>query len=86
MAKTKTKNKKKTKKKKKSAKTPQKKGGLFKYFKEVKQEAKRVSWPTRQQVVQSTLLVLAVVLFFALYVGILDVIFIRLVKYLTFSF
>lgn len=68
------------------AKKANKKGGLGQYFREVRTEMKRVSWPNRAEVVSSTLLVLAVVLFFAVYVGLLDVIFIRLVKYLTFNF
>lgn len=63
-----------------------KKGGLAQYLREVRTEMKRVSWPNRAEVISSTLLVLAVVLFFAVYVGLLDVIFIRLVKYLTFNF
>lgn len=92
MAKTKAKAEKGNKKAAKTAKNKgaqakkAKKGGIGQYFREVRTEMKRVSWPNRAEVVSSTLLVLAVVLFFAVYVGLLDVIFIRLVKYLTFNF
>jgi preprotein translocase subunit SecE len=55
------------------------------YFKEVVEEMKRVTWPNRQEVYQSTLLVLAVVGFFILYVGIVDQILIQLIKLMTSS-
>jgi preprotein translocase subunit SecE len=68
----------------KPAAQPKKKGGTgSNYLREVRQEMKRVSWPDRAQVVQSTIVVVAVVLFFALYVGVLDLAFIRLVRILT---
>lgn len=68
----------------KPAAKPKKRGGTGStYLREVRQEMKRVSWPDRAHVVQSTIVVVAVVLFFALYVGVIDLAFIRLVRILT---
>ena len=74
--------------KKKSAVKPvaqskKKSGTGSTYLREVRQEMKRVSWPDRAQVVQSTIVVVAVILLFSLYVGVLDLAFIRLVRILT---
>ncbi|SEK82283.1 preprotein translocase subunit SecE [Ruminococcus albus] len=49
-----------TKSKKKDAKEEKKKGGAGKYFKELRAELKKVVWPTRQQVVNNTGVVLVV--------------------------
>jgi preprotein translocase subunit SecE len=62
-----------------------KKGGLVAYLKEVRQEMKRVSWPGRQEVYQSTLLVLLVVGFFIVFVGVVDQILIQIIKLVTAS-
>ncbi len=45
------------------------------YFKGVKAEWSKVSWPTRKQVVVETGIVLAVVIFFTLVVYFIDIIF-----------
>lgn len=66
-------------------KKAKKKGGLIAYLKEVREEMKRVSWPSRQEVYQSTILVLLVVGFFVVYVGIIDQILIQVIKLLTAS-
>lgn len=57
--------------------------GLVNYLKEVRQELKKVSWPDKKEVYQSTLLVLAVVGFFVVYVGLVDQILIQVIKVLT---
>lgn len=57
--------------------------GLTNYLKEVRQEMKKVSWPGRKEVYQSTLLVLAVVAFFVVFVGLVDQILIQVIKLLT---
>lgn len=57
--------------------------GLTNYLKEVRQELKKVSWPGRKEVYQSTLLVLAVVAFFVVFVGLVDQILIQVIKLLT---
>ena len=49
-----------TKSNKKDAKEEKKKGGIRKYFKELRAELKKVVWPTRQQVVNNTGVVLVV--------------------------
>ena len=48
------------------------------YFKGVKAEWSKVSWPTRAQVIVETLIVLAVVTFFTLVVFLMDKAFILL--------
>ena len=48
---------------------------LTTYFKGVKAEWSKVSWPTRKQVVVETGVVLAVVVFFTLVVYFMDIIF-----------
>ena len=45
------------------------------YFKGVKTEWSKVSWPTRQQVVVETIIVLVVVAFFTAVVYLMDIIF-----------
>ena len=62
--------------KKTSAPAKSKKDGLFKrigkYFKDVKGEFKKVVWPTRKQVINNTIVVLALVLVVAVVVWGLD--------------
>ena len=52
----------------------QKKSGnkFVKFFKEVKSEMKKVAWPSRKQVTNNTLIVMAVVILVGLFVWILD--------------
>ena len=45
------------------------------YFKGVKSEWGKISWPTRQQVIAETGIVLAVVAFFTIIVYLMDIIF-----------
>ncbi len=47
---------------------------LFVFFREARAELKRVTWPSRQQVWYSTLVVIAVTFLVAAYLGIVDVI------------
>jgi preprotein translocase subunit SecE len=51
------------------------------YFSDVKSELKKVSWPDRQEILTSTIVVVVVVVVFTLFIGIIDEIFIRLVKF-----
>jgi preprotein translocase subunit SecE len=53
-------------------------GGLFKFFGEVVSELKRVTWPSRQEVTRLTLLVIAVSLAIGAVLGVLDLLFARL--------
>jgi preprotein translocase subunit SecE len=43
------------------------------FLREVKSELKKVTWPTRKQTIGSSIVVLIIVLFIALYLGIVDV-------------
>ncbi|NPD31471.1 preprotein translocase subunit SecE [Eggerthellaceae bacterium zg-1084] len=42
------------------------------FFKDVRAELKRVTWPSRQDVIQWSVVVVAALLFFGIYVGLLD--------------
>ena len=44
----------------------------FKFFKEVKAELKRVTWPTRPEVLRWTGVVVAALVFFGVFVAVLD--------------
>lgn len=50
-------------------------GKIIAFLKDVKLELSRVNWPTRQQTVQYSLVVIAVSVVFALYLGGLDALF-----------
>jgi preprotein translocase subunit SecE len=58
----------------------QRRGGGSRFIKEVIAELKKVSWPTRSQLAQSTAVVLVVVAIVAVYLAVLDSIFDRLVS------
>ena len=51
---------------------------ILQYFREVMQELKKVSWPTKEQTYNLTFLVVLVTLVAALYIGGLDYIFAQL--------
>ena len=51
---------------------------VLQYFREVLQELRKVSWPTREQTYALTTVVIAVTLIAALYIGGLDFLFQRL--------
>jgi len=51
---------------------------LFKYISEVRTELSRVTWPTRKEAYQLTLVILVVSLAVGLYVGGLDLLFTNL--------
>ena len=61
-----------TKSNKKDAEKDKKKGGLRKYFKELRAELKKVLWPTRQQVVNNTGVVLVVMSLMGLFLFAVD--------------
>lgn len=50
------------------------------YFKEVARELKKVTWPSKKQTVNKTILVISVSLLLALYLGGLDFMFQRLTE------
>ncbi|OGP16044.1 MAG: preprotein translocase subunit SecE [Deltaproteobacteria bacterium GWC2_55_46] len=49
------------------------------FFNESKQELKKVTWPTKQQTVTSTWVVLAVTFVLAIFLGLVDLVFSKLV-------
>ncbi|NCN45263.1 MAG: preprotein translocase subunit SecE [Candidatus Pacebacteria bacterium CG10_big_fil_rev_8_21_14_0_10_36_11] len=53
---------------------------LLQYFREVIQELKKVSWPTKQKTYELTLLVIGITAAAALYIGGLDYVFARLMS------
>jgi preprotein translocase subunit SecE len=44
------------------------------FYLDVRSEMKKVSWPSRQEVISTTLVVIIAVLFFGAYLGIVDVV------------
>ena len=48
---------------------------IAKYFRETKSEMKKVVWPSRKQLVNNTLVVVAAVLVIGVFIWVLDVIF-----------
>jgi preprotein translocase subunit SecE len=51
------------------------KEGMVKYFKGVKTEWRKITWPERSQVFAETLVVLGVVFFFTVLVYVMDILF-----------
>ena len=57
-----------------------KKGGIFKFFREVKAEVKRITWPSKDDTKKALIAVGVVVLIYIVLVGGLDYIFTNLFK------
>ncbi len=55
---------------------------LQKYLREVVYELKKVVWPSRKQTIGTTAVVLVVVIIFGIYLGIVDAILSRIVRFL----
>lgn len=74
----------KTKKEKKSSDKPAKKkpNRIVKWFRELRSEFKKVVWPTKKQVITNTSVVLAVMVVSSIFVGALDLGFMRLLRLL----
>ncbi|HEB13602.1 MAG TPA: preprotein translocase subunit SecE [candidate division CPR3 bacterium] len=53
---------------------------LFTFLKEVHLEMKRVNWPTQKEVLQNTMLVLAISIAVAIFLGMMDFIFVSLLE------
>ena len=58
------------------------KGGLFKFFREVKAEVKRITWPSKNETKKALIAVGVVVLIYLVLVGGLDYIFQNLFKWI----
>lgn len=55
-----------------AAKDPKKKGGIKRYFKELKSEMKKVVWPTRKKVINNTGIVMGVMAFMGVFLFAVD--------------
>ena len=59
-----------------------KKGGIFKFFREVKAEVKRITWPSKNDTKKALIAVDVVVLIYIVLVGGLDYIFQNLFEFI----
>jgi preprotein translocase subunit SecE len=53
--------------------------GIRRYFAESISELRKVTWPTREDVVRLTIIVIAVSIVIGIYIGVLDIVFRTLV-------
>jgi preprotein translocase subunit SecE len=53
---------------------------MWQYFKDVRSEIRHVSWPTRPQIIAYTIVVIAVSLGTAVYLGLLDYVFSAIIR------
>ena len=67
-------------KKSQNSKNQDKKGGLFAYLKGVRQEFKKVVWPTKEELTTDTVVVFACVIFFAVAFWLIDTGFLAALK------
>ncbi len=68
--------------KKSNKKDEGKKGGIIKWFKDLKVEFKNVTWPTKHTVLVNTSIVLATIIVSSIIVGALDLGLLELYKFL----
>ena len=52
--------------------------GIFQFLSDVNREFSKVLWPSRSELIGSTVVVLVLVVFFSLYLGLVDFIFAQL--------
>ena len=52
---------------------PAKKGGLVKFFREIKAEMKKVSWPTKEQLIHNTMIIMIFIAIATVILSVLDV-------------
>jgi len=65
------------------AKAKKQKRGIIKYFREVVSELKKVSWPSRKELINSTVAAIVFIIVFAIVVGLVDLILGQLLKLIT---
>jgi len=63
--------------------TPKPDNVVVRYLKETRAELRKVSWPTRQQATNLTVIVLAVTVAMAIFLGTIDFIFAAIIKLLV---
>ncbi|MBI4744904.1 MAG: preprotein translocase subunit SecE [Actinobacteria bacterium] len=56
---------------------------VTKYINESRIELKKVTWPTKEQIVAGTVVVFVVVFIVSIYIGIMDYIFSKLLTFIT---
>jgi len=61
---------------------PKPDNAIVRYLKETRAELRKVSWPTRQQATNLTLIVLAVTVAMAIFLGAVDLIFAEIIRWL----
>ena len=52
------------------------------FFTEAKAELKKVSWPTRKEIIDSTIVVIVSVIIMAVFIGSVDFVLARMVKFI----
>jgi len=62
------------------------KKGLINFLRETRLETRKVSWPTRSEIVSSTIVILIIMVFFGFLIGGMDGVLSRAVKYLIQTF
>ena len=63
--------------------TSAKKGGILKFFRETKADLKKVTWPTKKQLVHNTLIILVFIIITAIILSVLDLGFAKLFGWLA---
>ena len=63
-----------------NARNTKKKGGILAYFRGVRQEFRKVVWPTREELTTDTIVVIGCVIFFALAFWLIDTGFLAALK------
>lgn len=56
---------------------------ISKYFREVRSEMRKVSWPGRNELVKFTGIVIVAVILAAIYIGVVDVVFSKILSLLS---
>jgi preprotein translocase subunit SecE len=62
---------------------PKPDNAIVRYFKETRAEIRKVTWPTRQEATNLTLIVLAVTVAMAIFLGAVDYVFANLIRLLV---
>ena len=68
---------------KKGTKEKQKVNSIGKFFRDVRIELGKVIWPGRGEVVASTMVVIVAVAFFTVFIGLIDVVFVNIIKLIS---
>jgi preprotein translocase subunit SecE len=65
----------------KDKKTARRELGVIRYLRETRAELRKVTWPTREEAINLTYIVLGVTLAFALFLGLLDWLFTQIFQF-----